>query len=128
MTKLRWGLIGASTVAAEHLIAAFRANGGEVTAVMSSSPERAAAYAKTHGVAHATSSLEDLVGSKDVDAVYISTTNELHRSNNSLCFSQQVLDVNPGDNAGDHSSWSALVSNTHYYEQPVPFSLIDLER
>jgi predicted dehydrogenase len=29
MTKLRWGLIGASTIAAEHMIGAFRANGGE---------------------------------------------------------------------------------------------------
>jgi 1,5-anhydro-D-fructose reductase (1,5-anhydro-D-mannitol-forming) len=79
MTKLRWGLLGASTIAAEHMIAAFRANGGEVTAVMSSSPERAASYARTHGVAHSTSSLDDLVRSPEVDAVYISTTNELHR-------------------------------------------------
>jgi 1,5-anhydro-D-fructose reductase (1,5-anhydro-D-mannitol-forming) len=79
MTKLRWGLIGASTIAAEHMIAAFRANGGEVTTVMSASLERAATYAKTHGVARATTSLDELVGSKDVDAVYISTTNELHR-------------------------------------------------
>jgi 1,5-anhydro-D-fructose reductase (1,5-anhydro-D-mannitol-forming) len=31
-----------------------------------------------HGIAHATTRLEDLVGSKDVDAVYISTTNDLH--------------------------------------------------
>ncbi len=35
MTKLRWGLIGASTIAAEHMLGAFRANGGEVVAVMS---------------------------------------------------------------------------------------------
>ncbi len=29
MTGLRWGLIGASTIAAEHMIEAFRANGGQ---------------------------------------------------------------------------------------------------
>jgi 1,5-anhydro-D-fructose reductase (1,5-anhydro-D-mannitol-forming) len=79
MPSLRWGLIGASTIAAEHMIGAFRANGGEATAVMSASPERAADYARRHGVARATSSLEELVGGDDVDAVYISTTNELHR-------------------------------------------------
>ena len=79
MTTLRWGLVGASTIAAEHMIAAFRANGGEVTAVMSASPERAVSYAEKHGIAHATSSLDELVGSTEVDAVYISTTNELHR-------------------------------------------------
>ena len=78
MTKLRWGLIGASTIAAEHMIDAFRANGGEVVAVMSTNADRAAKYARLHGIAHATTRLEDLVGSKDVDAVYISTTNDLH--------------------------------------------------
>jgi 1,5-anhydro-D-fructose reductase (1,5-anhydro-D-mannitol-forming) len=79
MTGLRWGLIGASTIAAEHMIDAFRANGGEVTAVVSANPERAAQYAMKHGIAKSTSTLKELVDSKDVDAVYISTTNELHR-------------------------------------------------
>src|SRR6185312_14455288 len=79
MAKLRWGLIGASTIAAEHMLGAFRANGGEAVAVMSASAERAASYAKKHGIAHATTSLKELVESKDVDAVYVSTTNELHR-------------------------------------------------
>jgi 1,5-anhydro-D-fructose reductase (1,5-anhydro-D-mannitol-forming) len=79
VTQLRWGLIGASTIAAEHMIGAFRANGGEVAAVMSGNAERAANYAARHGIANATTSLEELVDSKDVDAVYVSTTNELHR-------------------------------------------------
>jgi 1,5-anhydro-D-fructose reductase (1,5-anhydro-D-mannitol-forming) len=79
MTGLRWGLIGASTIAAEHMIDAFRANGGEVTTVMSANPERAAQYAAKHGIAKSTSTLRELIDSKDVDAVYISTTNELHR-------------------------------------------------
>ncbi len=79
MSALRWGLIGASTIAAEHMIDAFRANGGEVVAVMSADPERAAQYAAKHGIAKSTSTLKELVDSKEVDAVYISTTNELHR-------------------------------------------------
>jgi 1,5-anhydro-D-fructose reductase (1,5-anhydro-D-mannitol-forming) len=79
MTTLRWGLIGASTIAAEHMVRAFRDNGGEVVSVMSANADRVAKYAKHHGIARATTSLEDLVGSKDIDAVYISTTNELHR-------------------------------------------------
>jgi 1,5-anhydro-D-fructose reductase (1,5-anhydro-D-mannitol-forming) len=78
MTKLRWGLIGASTIAAEHMIGALRANGAEAVAVMSTNADRAAAYASKHGIARATTSLRELVESKDVDAVYISTTNELH--------------------------------------------------
>ena len=79
MTKLAWGLIGASTIAAEHMIDALRANEGEVVAVMSANPERAAQYAAKHGIAKSTSTLKELVDSKEVDAAYISTTNELHR-------------------------------------------------
>jgi 1,5-anhydro-D-fructose reductase (1,5-anhydro-D-mannitol-forming) len=61
------------------MIYAFRENGGEVVSILSASAERAAKYAKQHGVARATTSLADLIGSKDIDAVYVSTTNELHR-------------------------------------------------
>ena len=79
MTKLRWGLIGASTIAAEHMIDAFRANGGEIVSVMSANADRGAKYAREHGIGHATTSFADLVASKEIDAVYISTTNDLHR-------------------------------------------------
>jgi 1,5-anhydro-D-fructose reductase (1,5-anhydro-D-mannitol-forming) len=79
VTNLRWGLVGASTIAAQHMIAAFRANGGEVVAVMSTNADRAAKFAHEHRIVRATTSLDDLVQSNDVDAVYISTTNELHR-------------------------------------------------
>jgi 1,5-anhydro-D-fructose reductase (1,5-anhydro-D-mannitol-forming) len=79
MTGLRWGLIGASTIAAEHMIDAFRANGGDAVAVMSTNAERAAQYAAKHKIAKSTTDLADLVGDKDIDVIYISTTNELHR-------------------------------------------------
>ena len=75
----RWGLIGASTIAKEWVIGAIRATRGEVVAVMSSSPERAKSYAAANGIAKAVTSVEELVGDPGIDAVYISTTNELHR-------------------------------------------------
>ena len=56
--------------AAEHMIGAFRANGGEAVAVMSTNADRAVSYAKKHGIAHVTTSLKELVDSRDVDAVY----------------------------------------------------------
>jgi 1,5-anhydro-D-fructose reductase (1,5-anhydro-D-mannitol-forming) len=61
------------------MIGAFRANGGEVVAVMSKDADRAAKYAREHRIGHATASLANLVSSKEIDAVYISTTNDLHR-------------------------------------------------
>jgi 1,5-anhydro-D-fructose reductase (1,5-anhydro-D-mannitol-forming) len=76
--SVRWGLVGASTIAREWVINAIRSQpDGEVAAVMSSSPERAKAYAEENGIAAAVSSLYELLRLV-IDAVYISTTNELH--------------------------------------------------
>lgn len=75
-----WGLIGASTIAAEHMIGAIRAQvGHEVVAVASSNPARGRAFADTHRIATAHASVEALLADAAVQAVYISTTNELHR-------------------------------------------------
>lgn len=74
-----WGLIGASTIAHEWVIDAIRATGGEIVSVMSTSAERGAKYAADHGIAKSVTSLSEIVGDPDIDAVYISTTNELHR-------------------------------------------------
>ena len=76
---VRWGLIGASTIARQFMIPAFRAQpDGEVAAVMSSSAERARTYAADNDIAKATDDLATLLADPEIDAVYISTTNELH--------------------------------------------------
>jgi len=74
-----WGLIGASTIARQFVINAIRQNGGEIAAVMSSSAERGAEFARETGIPASTDDLATLLASPGVDAVYISTTNELHR-------------------------------------------------
>jgi len=75
----RWGLIGASTIAKEWVIGAIRATGGDIVAVMSTDAARGKAYADAQGIAKSVTSLADLVNDPEIDAVYISTTNELHR-------------------------------------------------
>lgn len=74
----RWGLIGASTIAHEWVIDSIRATGGEVVSVMSSNSERGRKYAADHGIGKFVADLGALVGDPDINAVYISTTNELH--------------------------------------------------
>jgi predicted dehydrogenase len=77
--RLGWGLVGASTVAREWMIGAMRAQpGNEVVAVMSSDAQGGAAFAAEQGIAKAWTSIDDLLADPAVDAVYISTTNELH--------------------------------------------------
>lgn len=75
---MKWGLVGASTIAAEHMIGAIRARGGEVAAVLSSDATRGADYARIHDIPVSVSDLDALLGQPDLDAVYISTTNEKH--------------------------------------------------
>ena len=72
--SVKWGLIGASTIARQFMINAIRAQeGGEIAAVMSSNPERATAYARENGIPSAVSTLDALLKS-DIDAVYMNAT------------------------------------------------------
>jgi 1,5-anhydro-D-fructose reductase (1,5-anhydro-D-mannitol-forming) len=83
MNSIRWGLLGASDVAATRMIPAMRRLGHQVVAVGSQTPTWAATYAERNDIA-AFGSVEDVVRRDDVDAVYISTINELHREHTEL--------------------------------------------
>ncbi len=74
---MKWSLIGASDIAATRLIPAMRELGHEVYGVMSSSAERAQSYAAENKISNFTTDLNEAVN-WPVDAVYVSTTNELH--------------------------------------------------
>ena len=76
--SLRWGIVGATTIAKEWVIGAIRETGGEVATVLSSDPARGEAYARDNSIPHAARSLDALLGT-DIDAVYIATTNEHHK-------------------------------------------------
>lgn len=76
---MRWALVGASTIAAQYMIPAIRAQrGGEILRVVSGSSGRGQAYAAEHGIAASGTDLGEALADAAVDAVYISTTNEKH--------------------------------------------------
>ena len=76
-----WGLIGASTIAREWVINAIRAQAdNEVVSVMSSDAARARQYAEANQIPSHCASLDALLADPRIDAVYISTTNELHKA------------------------------------------------
>jgi 1,5-anhydro-D-fructose reductase (1,5-anhydro-D-mannitol-forming) len=81
MKKTGWLFIGASTVAREWMVDAIRQQGdAEVLAVVSADAERGASFAKEFGIATSDTDLDAALALPGVDAVYISTTNELHVS------------------------------------------------
>ncbi len=75
-----WGLIGASTIASEWMIGAINAQkGNRCVGVFSSNPQRGRDYAAKNGMAKHYENLDALLADEEVRAVYISTTNELHK-------------------------------------------------
>src|SRR5712692_10838044 len=77
---LGWGLIGASDIAQTRMIPAINAQpDSHVVAVMSRQLERAHHYAEHNSISHAYGSLEAILADPQVDVVYISTTNDLHK-------------------------------------------------
>jgi 1,5-anhydro-D-fructose reductase (1,5-anhydro-D-mannitol-forming) len=78
---LNWGLIGASDIAKTRMIPAIRSRpDSKITAVLSSSAERAKNYAAENSIPKAYHHLDDFLQDPEIDLVYISTTNELHAS------------------------------------------------
>lgn len=78
---MRWGLVGASNIAANHMIAAIRAaEDAEIAWVVSGRAGHAAGYAERHGLPHHGTDLAAMLSSQPVDAVYISSTNEKHHA------------------------------------------------
>ncbi|MEO8008738.1 MAG: Gfo/Idh/MocA family oxidoreductase, partial [Betaproteobacteria bacterium] len=63
------------------MVDAIRAqSGNDVVAVMSTDPGRGKAFAQANQIAASYTSIEALLSDPAVDAVYISTTNELHKA------------------------------------------------
>jgi 1,5-anhydro-D-fructose reductase (1,5-anhydro-D-mannitol-forming) len=77
---MRWGLIGASSIAEGHVIDAVRQTGGEILGVASTGLARAQEFAASHGIPHPTDSIKALLALRGLEAVYISSTNEKHHA------------------------------------------------
>ena len=75
---LRWGLIGASDIAATWVLPAIRNGGDSVEFVYSSTAAWAAEYAAAHGIAHSTGDFARACEWPGVDAVFVSGINERH--------------------------------------------------
>lgn len=77
--KIRWGVLGAATIAVEQVIPAIQQSGyGEVLAIASRSPERAKELANKLLIPKYFGSYGELLADEDIQAVYIPLPNHLH--------------------------------------------------
>jgi UDP-N-acetyl-2-amino-2-deoxyglucuronate dehydrogenase len=74
---IRFGLVGAGAISAQHLEALDAIPGARIAAIASASEEHAKAAGERWGIPW-TTDLEELVGNDDIDAVTISTPSGLH--------------------------------------------------
>ena len=77
---MRWALVGASTIAAEHVLAALREAGQDVAVIQSTTVARAQAFAAEHGIPAFGTDLKLILSDAGIGAVYISSTNEKHHA------------------------------------------------
>lgn len=83
--KVRFGVIGTNFIVDKVLEAARLDHRFELTAIYSRTQESADEFAKKHNVPHTFTSLEDMLSSNLIDAVYIASPNSLHASQSILC-------------------------------------------
>ena len=79
MTHLRWGILGASNFAANHMGPAIHAaKGAELAALGTSDPAKAGRFTSFAPGLRVHDSYDDLLADESVDAVYIPLPNHLH--------------------------------------------------
>ena len=134
---LRWALIGASDIAATRMIPAFRENGGSISVVQSGSAAWAEEYAALHGIPGWTTSVIDAVSRSDVDAVYVSSTNEKHHDQvlavaaaGKHCLAEKPLALSVADAsamvAACASAGVVLATNHHLPSSPAHRAMAEL--
>ncbi|ANF96093.1 Gfo/Idh/MocA family protein [Paenibacillus bovis] len=82
---VRFGIIGTNFITERFIEAAKRNDDFELTALYSRTPERAQQFGRKHEIAHLFTDLEEMLGSGQVDAVYIASPNSLHAEQAVLC-------------------------------------------
>src|SRR5436190_22823649 len=74
LMTVRWGIIGCGDVCeVKSGPALYKARGSELRLVMRRDRERAADFARRHGVPRYTSDADEVIESPDVDIVYVAT-------------------------------------------------------
>ena len=85
MRKVRFGVVGTNFIT-DWVIAGARQDARfELKAVCSRSEEKGKEFARKHGIPYVYTSLEEMAGRSDIDAVYIASPNFMHASQSILC-------------------------------------------
>jgi xylose dehydrogenase (NAD/NADP) len=77
--QLRWGIMGTGNIARQFAAGVAPSRRGKLTVAGSRSKDTAQAFATANGVTTAVGSYDELIKHPDVDAIYVSLPNSLHK-------------------------------------------------
>jgi predicted dehydrogenase len=80
MKQLRWGIVGTGGIASDFTQALRLSKRCRVVNVVGSSPAKGRAFAEQWALPAASANLAELLGDRDVDAIYIATPHPLHEA------------------------------------------------
>jgi predicted dehydrogenase len=83
MTRVRWGIVGAGTIANTFASDIARVPIAELAAVAARDGDAAARFAEKHAIGRAYQGYDSLFADPDIDAVYVATPHTLHLRNSS---------------------------------------------
>ena len=138
VTPVRIGLLGAARIAPLALVRpAGRNPEAEVTAVAARDPERAARFAKKHGIPRVAPSYQALIEDPDIDAIYNPLPNSLHAEWTlaALAHGKHVLCEKPFTSNADQAEEVAraaehsgliVVEAFHYSYHPLTKRAVDI--
>lgn len=128
--KMRWGIIGCGNVTEVKSGPAYqKTEGFEILAVMRRNAEKAADYAKRHGIKKYYSDADDLINDPEVDAIYIATPPDSHKFYGlkvalagKPCCIEKPLAPNYEDSLAIHNAFSTknLPLFVAYYRRSLP--------
>ncbi|MDT7553954.1 MAG: hypothetical protein QOI16_2490 [Pseudonocardiales bacterium] len=136
---LRIGILGAARIAEQAIVDPARLTGDRLVAVAARDPERAKAYADTHGVERALGSYAELLADPEVDVVYNPLANGLHGPWNlaAIRAGKHVLSEKPfAANAPEArevrdaavAAGTTVVEGFHYAHHPLALRLREVLR
>ncbi len=128
--KIRWGIIGCGSVTEVKSGPAYQnTEGFEVLAVMRRNKEKAADYAKRHGIPKYYTNADELINDPDIDAVYIATPPDSHKEYalkvaavGKPCCIEKPMTPNYPDSLEIHKAFNAkdLPLFIAYYRRSLP--------
>lgn len=136
---VRIGILGAARIAEQAIVDPAHATGDRLVAVAARDPERAKAFADSHGVERALGSYAELIADPEVDVVYNPLANGLHGPWNraAIVAGKHVLSEKPfAANAAEAREVRAaavaagvtVVEGFHYAHHPLALRLREVLR